>query len=91
MAEGETVSGATIHTTYVLKDDGKDYPVTNAPFDSLAVTNENPNTAILTAKRQGKVIEKTRSVVSGDVMTNSTDGVDTSGKPLHSVEVLDKQ
>jgi hypothetical protein len=90
-AKGETSNGAPINTTYLLKEDGKDYPVTNAPFDSIAVTNEKPNIALITGKRQGKVIEKTRSVISGNVMTNTTDGVDVSGKPFHAVEVLEKQ
>jgi hypothetical protein len=89
--KGETTNGVTIGTTYLLKDDGKDYPVTNAPFDSIAVMNEKPNIALITGKRQGKVIEKTRSVLSGNVMTNTTDGLDMSVKPLHAVEILEKQ
>lgn len=90
-AKGETSNGAPINATYLLKADGNEYPVTNAPFDSVAVTNETMNVALVTGKRQGKVIEKTRSVISGNVMTNTTDGVDVSGKPFHAVEVLEKQ
>jgi len=90
-AKGETSNGVPIGTTYLLKNDGKDYPVTNAPFDSIAVTDERPNIQLITTKRQGKVIEKTRSVISGNVMTNTSDGIDASGKPFHAVEVLEKQ
>jgi hypothetical protein len=39
-ADGETSDGVPIKTSYLLKEDGTYYPVTNAPFDSIAVTNE---------------------------------------------------
>ena len=90
-AKGETNNGAPIDTTYLLKDDGKEYPVTNAPFDSIAVTNEKPNVALITTKLHGKVIEKTRVVTSGNVMTETSDGIDASGKPFHGVSILEKQ
>ncbi len=90
-AKGETSNGAPISTTYLLKADGKDYPVTGAPFDSIAVADESSNVAIITTKLQGKVLEKARSVTSGKLMTNTSDRVDRSGKPVHTVEVFEKQ
>ncbi|MDQ6663108.1 MAG: hypothetical protein M3Z23_01790 [Acidobacteriota bacterium] len=90
-ASGETSDGAPIETTYLLKEDGKDYPVTKAPFDSIAITNEKPNISLITMKQQGKVFERTRSVVSGKLMTNTSDGLDVSGKRFHAVEVLERQ
>jgi hypothetical protein len=37
------------------------------------------------------VIEKTRVVISGSVMTETSDGIDASGKPFHGVSILEKQ
>src|SRR5436305_12784421 len=37
-ADGETSNGVPIDTTYLLKEDGKDSPVKNARFDSIAVS-----------------------------------------------------
>jgi len=90
-AKGQTSDGAPVNATYMVKADGKDYPVTNAPFDSIAITEVNPNTSIITAKLHGKMVEKTRSVVSGNTMTNTSDGVDPADKPFHALEVFEKQ
>lgn len=90
-ATGESSDGKPIHTSYVLREDGKDYPVANAPFDSIAVTRIDANTSIVIAKRHGKVIGKTSVVVAGNTMTETTEGVDLTGKAFHAVEVLEKQ
>jgi hypothetical protein len=90
-AKGQTSDGAPVNTTYMVKNDGKDYPVTNAPFDSIAITEVNPNTSIITVKLRGKVVERARSVVSGNTMTNTTEGVDSADKPYHALEVFEKQ
>jgi hypothetical protein len=90
-ATGESSDGKPIHTSYVLREDGKDYPVANAPFDSIAVTRIDANTSIVIAKRHGKVIGKTRVVVAGNTMTETTEGVDLTGKAFHAIEVLEKQ
>jgi len=48
----QTSNGARINAIYLLKEDGKDYPVTNAPFDSISVTNGKSNVALIPAKRR---------------------------------------
>jgi hypothetical protein len=40
-ANRESSNGAPIKTTYLLKEDGKDHPVTNALFDSIAALPQN--------------------------------------------------
>jgi hypothetical protein len=37
------------------------------------------------------VIERTRVVITGNVMTESSDGIDANGKPFHAVTILEKQ
>lgn len=90
-AKGELQDGTPFGSTYLMKSDGKDYPVTNAPFDSISAVEEKPNVSVITMKRQGKVVEKTRSVVSGNVMTNTTEGVDPAGRSFHAVGIMEKQ
>jgi hypothetical protein len=90
-ASGETGEGTPFHTSYVVKEDGKDYPVTNAPFDSISITATGPNTQTIIAKRGGKVVEKTRVVFAGNTMTESSEGTDPSGHAYHGVAVLEKQ
>ena len=90
-ANGETSDGTPFHTSYVAKEDGKDYPVTNAPFDSISITATGPNTQTVIAKRNGKVVEKTSVVFAGNTMTESSEGTDASGHAYHGVAVLEKQ
>jgi hypothetical protein len=90
-ADGETGDGTPFHTSYVLRQDGKDYPVTNAPFDSVSVTEIDSNTQMVISKRSGRVIEKTRVVFAGKTMTETSEGTDPSGHAYHGVVVLEKQ
>jgi hypothetical protein len=90
-ATGEFSDGAPIHTTYVLRDDGKDYPVANAPFDTISVRRIDANSQLVVTKLHGKIVQRTHAVFSGATMTETGEGTDPSGRPFHSVEVLEKQ
>jgi hypothetical protein len=90
-ATGEMSDGAPIHTTYVLRDDGKDYPVANAPFDTISVKRIDANSQSVLMKLHGKMIQRTRVVFRGSTMTETGEGIDPSGRTIHSVEVLEKQ
>jgi hypothetical protein len=81
----EPLDGTSIQTSYVLREDGKDYPVTNAPFDSISITPIDATTSIVVGKRNSKIIENKRQVVDGNTMTLTSIGIDKN------VEVLDKR
>lgn len=85
-ATGETADGTPFHTSYVLKDDGKDYPVTNAPFDTISDTPVDANTDRIVTKRNGTVLERTRVLVAGNTMTEISE---LPGS--HNLVVLEKQ
>ena len=90
-ATGEWRDGAPFRTTYVLRDDGKNYPVANAFFDTISVKRIDANSELVFLKHRGKILQRINVVFSGATMTQTGEGVDRSGKPFHSVEVLEKQ
>jgi hypothetical protein len=90
-ATGELSNGTPIHTSYVLREDGKDYPVANAPFDTISVQRIDANSQLVISKLNGKIIERSRVVFSGNTMTETAEGIDPSGRSFHAVEVLEKQ
>src|SRR5579871_1784511 len=67
---GEMADGTAINGSYTLKYDGKEYPVTGAPFDTIAVKQVNPTTFTITQKKKdGKYSVTGRSVISKDGKT----------------------
>lgn len=69
-----------------MREDGKDYPVTNGPYDSVSITPVDATTSILIGKRDGKIIDKKRRVIDGNIMTDTSIFPD----PSH-VEVFERQ
>jgi hypothetical protein len=83
----EPLDGTPVQpNSFLMREDGKDYPVTNAPFDSVSTTPVDATTAILIEKRDGKITEKKRRVVDGNIMTETSIIPD----PSH-VEVFERQ
>jgi len=86
--------GSESHSTFMAKFDGKDYPVTGAPFgDMISLKRVNDYTIDGTWKRNGKESATTHGVVPKDGKTRTVtfDGTDANGKKFHNVVVYDKQ
>jgi hypothetical protein len=91
---GTGADGNPIHVTWTGKYDGKDYPVTgDATIDMRAYTLVNSHTLSITNKKNGKVVNTTRVVVSADGKTRTvtTTGTDDKGVKTTSTSVYDKQ
>ena len=90
---GERTEGTPINSSYTAKYDGKDSPVTGAPWDSIALKQVNANTYTAISKKDGKLYSNGRTVISdgGKTMTTTTTGTDAEGKEFHNILVYDKQ
>jgi hypothetical protein len=91
---GENVDGTAINSSYTAKYDGKEYPVTGAPWDTISVKQVDASTFTTeTKKTGGKFHSKGRTVVSkdGKTMTVTTKGTNAEGKPVTATIVYDKQ
>lgn len=91
---GEKADGTPINASYTAKYDGKTYPVTGAPFDSIAITQVDANT--FTMKQRNSTSKRsttTRSVVSkdGKTMTNRVRGIGADGNRVNYTMVYEKQ
>jgi hypothetical protein len=83
----EPLDGTPVQpNSFLMREDGKDYPVTNAPFDSFSITPVDATTSILIEKRDGKIVQKKRRVIDGNIMTDTAIFPD----PSH-VEVFERQ
>jgi hypothetical protein len=92
--DGTDASSKPTHTEWTGKFDGKDYPVTgDASSDARAYRKINDHTLLFTIKKDGKLTESGRIVVSADGMsrTVTTTGTDSMGKRVRSTAVYDKQ
>jgi hypothetical protein len=93
-ATGERQDGTPINGSSVFKYDGKDYPVTGAPWDTTSVKQIDANTFTLDNKKTGgKYHVKGRYVISkdGKRLTTTVKGTNEEGKPLSSIYIYDKQ
>jgi hypothetical protein len=91
---GERADGAAINGSYTAKYDGKEYPVTGAPYDTIAIKQVNANTFTTTQHiKDGKYRATARMVISkdGKTMTSTVKGTNADGKAMNSVMVYDKQ
>ena len=92
--DGVDAEGKTAHNEWTGKFDGKDYPVTGDPAsDMRAYKRVNDHTLALTEKKDGKVTDTIRVVVSADgksrTVTLTASG--PNGKKITSTSVYDKQ
>ena len=92
--EGTDTTGATTHSDWTGKFDGKDYPVTGDPTsDARSYKTIDDHTLELTVKKGGKVTITGRIVTSADGKTRTltVSRTDAAGKKVESTAVYDKQ
>jgi hypothetical protein len=91
---GERADGTPVNGSYTAKYDGKEYPVTGAPYDTIAIKQTDANAFTATQKHSGTKYKTTvRSVISkdGKTMTNSVSGTNADGIPIRYTMVYEKQ
>jgi hypothetical protein len=91
---GERMDGTAINSSYTAKYDGKEYPVTGAPWDTISIKQIDANTFTSDTKMTGgKYHTKGRTVISkgGKTMTTTIKGTNAEGKPTTGTLVYDKQ
>ena len=94
ISTGELANGDAINTSYTAHYDGKDYPVTGAPWDTVAVKQVDANTFTSAARKTGGTYSSTsRTVISnnGNTMTVASKGTNAEGKAFDNILVYDKQ
>lgn len=92
--DGTDASGQAIHSVWTGKLDGKDYPVTGDPASNMrSYRIINSHIMVATEKKDGKVVDHARIVVSADGKTRTVTvrGVDAKGMRTVSVAIYDKQ
>ena len=91
--DGTTADGKPIHHEWTGKFDGKDYPVTGDPTtDTRSYKKVDDRTLDFDAKKGGKQIGTGRVVVAADGKSRTvTSTMTSSGKPVKSTQVYDKQ
>ena len=88
------MDGTPINSSYTAKYDGKEYPVTGAPWDTISIKQINANTFTSEVKKTGsKYHSKGKTVISkdGKTMTLTTKGTNAEGKPTTATIVSEKQ
>jgi hypothetical protein len=91
---GERADGTPINAAYAAKYDGKEYPVTGAPYDTIAIKQINANTLTANQKNSGTKYSTTvRSVIlkTGKTMTSTVKGTGADGAPVSYTMVYEKQ
>ena len=92
--DGTDSSGQAIHSEWTGKFDGKDYPVTGDPVTNMrSYRLINSHTLSVTEKKDGKVVDTVRIVVSvsGKTRTVTAHERNAKGMPITLVTVYDKQ
>jgi hypothetical protein len=95
-SKGERTDGTVISTSYTAKYDGTAVPVKGygAPYDTLALKRVDANTYTDERKKTGGPYQATgRTTISkdGKVMTWTSSGTGSDGKPFSSTFIYDKQ
>lgn len=91
---GERADGAPVNASYTAKYDGKEYSVTGAPYDTIAIKQVNANTLTSVQKNKGGKYHTTgRTVISkdGKTMTTTAKGTNADGQPYTATMVWEKQ
>ncbi len=85
--------GKTIHRSFALKYDGKEYPVTAPDQDAISVKKPDANTAEYVGKKNGKEVWSGRAVVSkdGKSIMDIGGGKDEKGQAFTYSYFLEKQ
>src|SRR5262249_13037083 len=91
---GQRKDGTAINSSYTAKYDGKEYPVTDAPWDTISIKQMDANTLTTEQKKSGGKYHTTgRTVISkdGKTLTITNKGTDAEGKPITNRIVYEKQ
>jgi hypothetical protein len=91
---GQLANGTPSNYSYAYKYDGKEYPVTGAPFDTISVKRIDANSWSWEVRNTGGKYHATgRTVLSkdGKTMTQTSTGTDAEGKPMTQTLVFEKQ
>ena len=91
---GEQADGTAINASYTAKYDGKEYPVTGSPYDTIAMKQVNANILTYTQKKKGGKYNVTgRAVVSkdGKTVTATLKGTNAQGQAYNATIVYEKQ
>jgi hypothetical protein len=91
---GELQNGTPINSSYTVKYDGKEYPVTGAPWDTVSMKQINANAFTFENKKTGgKYHSMSRIVISkdGKTLTFTTKGTNAEGQPFSGKYVDEKQ
>jgi hypothetical protein len=92
--DGFAANGKPMHVEWSGKFDGKDYPASGDPnADTRSYKKIDDRTLELTVKKNGKVTVTSRTVVSADgkSRTSNVSGTTPNGKKFKNVVVYDKQ
>jgi len=92
--DGVDGKGSPMHSEWIGKFDGKDYPVTGDPAsDMRAIKKVNDLTFDLTVKKNGKVTATGQIVraADGKSRTVTSHATDAAGNKVETVAVYDKQ
>ena len=90
----ELKDGTSRNYTYTCKYDGKECPVTGAPFDSVSIKRVDAHTTSFESKHSATKFHVTGRVVvskDGKTLTQTYKGTDAAGKRLNTKYVFDKQ
>jgi hypothetical protein len=91
---GQRKDGTAVNSTSTVKYDGKEYPVTGAPWDTISIKQIDANTFTSEQKKTGgKYHTAARMVISkgGKLMTLTSKGTNDEGKPTTAKAIYDKQ
>ena len=91
---GQRKDGTAINGGFTAKYDGKEYPVTGAPWDTISIKQIDANTFTSEQKKTGGKYHTTgRLVISkdGKTMTLTTKGTNAEGKPSSAKAIYEKQ
>jgi hypothetical protein len=81
-------------SSYSIKYDGKEYPVTGAPWDTVSMKQIDANTFTSEVKKTGGKYHATRRTViskDGKTMTTTTKGTNAEGQPSSGTLIYEKQ
>ena len=91
---GQLKDGTAIGFNSTVKYDGKEYPITGAPWDTVTAKQIDANTCTFEDKKTGgKFHVLGRQVISedGKTMTITSEGTDADGTPVAALQIYEKQ
>ena len=93
-SDGVDAVGNRIHTEYVARFDGADYPFKgNAAVDTISIRRIDDSSYETTLKKAGIVVTTTRTIISSDGKTRTTiqSGKNAQGEDVNNTIVYHKR